>query len=73
MMNEKYQIGKKCRNGAAYNPISLGYDDSPDGHSLRESDDDKRTRAMMRSKNLDGRANSGFNLITGIDYALNYR
>ncbi len=27
-MNENYQTGKKNKNGAAYNPISLDYDNS---------------------------------------------
>jgi hypothetical protein len=34
---------------------------------LRQRDEDARVRALLRSKNLDVRSNSGFNLINGAD------
>jgi hypothetical protein len=32
---------------------------------LKERDDDAKVRALMRSKNIDVRSNSGYNLVNG--------
>jgi len=64
-MNEHYQTGKKNKGGAAYNVISLDYDHSKDGNVLKKRDDDAKVRALVRSKNIDMRANCGYNLLTG--------
>ena len=64
-MNEHYQTGKKNKGGAAYNVISLDYDNSKEGSYLKKRDDDAKVRALVRSKNIDMRANCGYNLLTG--------
>ena len=64
-MNEKYLTGRRNKGGAAYNILSLAYDPTPDGEYLKERDDDSKVRALMRSKNIDTRANCGFNLVNG--------
>jgi hypothetical protein len=65
MMNDKYLTGQRNKGGAAYNILSLQYDPSQDGEYLRQRDDDAKVRALMRSKNIDTRANCGFNPVNG--------
>ncbi len=64
-MNEKHLTGRRNKGGAAYNILSLNYDQSPDGEYLRQRDDDAKVRALMRSKNIDTRSNCGYNLVNG--------
>ena len=64
-MNEHYLTGKKNKGGSAYNVISLDYDNSNEGQRLKKRDDDAKVRALMRSKNIDMRANWGYNVLTG--------
>lgn len=60
-----YQAAKKNMGGSAYNIVNLDYDKNPEGTKLRQIDTDAKVRAMMRSKNLDNKNNSGFNILTG--------
>ncbi len=64
-MNEHYLTGKKNKGGAAYNVISLDYDNSNEGNVLKKRDDDAKVRALVRSKNIDMRSNCGYNILTG--------
>lgn len=66
-MNDKYLTGRRNRGGAAYNILSLQYEQSPEGLYLRERDDDAKVRALMRSKNIDVRSNCGYNPVNGSD------
>lgn len=66
-MNDKYLTGRRNRGGAAYNILSLQYEQSPEGQYLRERDDDAKVRALMRSKNIDVRSNCGYNPVNGSD------
>lgn len=45
--------------------MSLNYDTNKDGDKLKQTDEDAKVRALMRSKNLDLKNNSGFNVLTG--------
>jgi hypothetical protein len=62
---EVYQAGKKNRGGAAYNIVNMDYDRNKDGEKLKVVDSDAKVRAMMRSKNLEHKMNSGYNILTG--------
>lgn len=64
---EVYGAAKKNKGGAAYNIISLNYQGDKDGERLKKVDEDARVRALMRTKNLDGKNNTNFNVITGED------
>jgi len=64
-MNDKHLTGRRNRGGAAYNILSLNYDHSPEGEYLRSRDEDAKVRNLMRSKNIDTRANCGFNPVNG--------
>ena len=55
---ELYQAGKKNLGGAAFNIVSLNYDNNKDGTILQNLDNDAMVRALMRSKVLD-RKNNG--------------
>lgn len=66
-MNDKYLTGKKNRGGAAYNILSLQYEQSPEGQYLKERDGDAKVRALMRSNNIDTRSNCGYNVLNGGD------
>ena len=54
-------------SGAAFNILNLQYENSQDGQLLMLKDEDKRARDMLRSKNVDMRGNSNFNLLNGND------
>eukprot|EP00347_Sterkiella_histriomuscorum_P000657 403374998 len=64
-MNDKYLTGQRNKGGAAYNILSLQYEQTDEGQYLKTRDDDAKVRAMMRSKNIDVRSNCGFNPING--------
>ena len=64
-MNEKYLTGRKNKGGAAYNILSLQYEETTEGQYLKQRDDDAKVRALMRSKNIDARSNCGYNLVNG--------
>lgn len=64
-MNSHYLTGKKNKGGAAYNVISLDYENSEEGQVLKKRDDDAKVRALVRSKNIDMRSNCGYNVLTG--------
>ena len=49
----------------AFNPITLEYHTSNKGDKLRQRDDDATLRGKLRSKNLDMRANTNYNILTG--------
>ncbi len=64
---EVYGAAKKNKGGAAYDILSLNYQSDKDGRRLQMIDEDAKVRALMRSKVLDGKNNTGFNVITGED------
>lgn len=66
-MNDKYLTGQRNKGGAAYNILSLQYEGNDEGEILRQRDEDAKVRNLMRSKNIDMRANSGFNLVNGVE------
>jgi len=62
---QKYGAGKRNKGGAAYNIVSLGYENSEEGQVLKSRDDQSHFRHLLRSKAIDTRANCGYNLVTG--------
>lgn len=64
---EVYGAAKKNKGGSAYNIISLNYQEDKDGQKLMQVDQDAKVRALMRTKALDARNNTQFNVITGED------
>lgn len=64
---EVYGAAKKNKGGSAYNIISLNYQEDKDGQRLMQVDHDAKVRALMRTKALDARNNTQFNVITGED------
>jgi hypothetical protein len=61
------QSGRVNKGGAAFNILNLQYENSQDGQLLMLKDEDKRARDMLRSKHVDMRGNSNFNLLNGND------
>ena len=57
--------GQKNYASEAYNMITLNYDASSQGAQLKLKDDQKRYREDLRMNHLDGKMNSGYNIITG--------
>ena len=47
--------------------INLNYENSFDGQMLKLRDEDAKVRHLLRSKNIDVRANNGFNPINGFE------
>lgn len=64
-MKGKYQIGNANKGGAAFNILNLEYDKSNEGEYLKQRDEAKRVRGLLRSKNMDSLANANFNLLNG--------
>lgn len=64
-ISKEYACGKKNTGGAAYDIINLDYNNSPEGAYLKNKDTDAKVRALMRSKNIDSRSNTGFNMVNG--------
>lgn len=65
MMNDQARTGRANRGGAAFNILNLQYEQSPEGQMLQGRDEDNRVRQLLRSKNMDMRSNSGYNLLNG--------
>ena len=65
VINDKYNTGRKNKGGSAYNILSLQYDRNEEGDYLKLRDEDAKVRALMRSNNIDTRANCGYNVVTG--------
>jgi len=57
--------GKNCRNSMPYNPITLRYNDDPEGNKLHHEDNLTKYRGLLRSRRLDKYTNGGYNPITG--------
>ena len=49
----------------AFNPITLEYHQSVKGEQLRQRDEKSKFKAKLRAKNLDYRANTDYNILTG--------
>jgi hypothetical protein len=62
---DHYGAGKRNKGGAAYNILNLNYENSGEGQVLKTRDENSAYRQLMRSKNIDTRANCGYNLVTG--------
>jgi len=57
--------GKHNMNGMPFNPITLEYEQSPQGLQLMDRDEEAKVRAYLRATNLDSRSNCGYNVLTG--------
>lgn len=62
---QQWKAGQKNNPSAAYNPLTLEYDQTQQGRELQLQDDQVKYRAGMRMFNLDQKMNSGFNVLTG--------
>ena len=60
-----FNAGKKNLGGAAYNLLHLGYDLTTDGEKLAKIDEDSHVRALVRARNLNDRANGGYDILSG--------
>ncbi|CAD8051486.1 unnamed protein product [Paramecium sonneborni] len=63
--SEQFTRGKRNTNGLAYNPITLEYAQNEAGQKLKRYDEQHQVRKFVRAKNLDFRANSGYNVLSG--------
>lgn len=52
-MRQKYKIGQKGNSSAAYNPINMEYQNSPDGEKLKMLDISRSLRAMLRGQIIE--------------------
>ena len=62
-----YQAGKKNKGGAAFDIVSLSYENSNEGKRLATLDNDAMVRALMRSRILDQKNNGSYNVVTGAE------
>ena len=62
---EFYKCGNKNQGGAAFNIVSLNYENNREGQALSRVDNDAMVRALLRSKVLDAKNNGGYNILTG--------
>jgi membrane protein involved in colicin uptake len=57
---------RRNKSSTPYNPLTLQYNDDPEGERLKIEDEQIRYRAALRTHNLRAHdARTGFNLITG--------
>ena len=66
-INQNPISGRANRGGAAFNILSLQYEQNADGEMLREHDHDLQVRNLLRSKHVDMRGNSGYNIVNGTE------
>lgn len=52
-------------NRMPFNPITLEYENSKSGESLKKKDEMAKVRGYVRAENLDTRSNCGYNILTG--------
>lgn len=64
-MSEKYQVGNHNKGGAAYNILNLQYENSREGEYLKQRDNEKQVRQLLRSRHLDMLSNCGYNPTNG--------
>ncbi|KAL4469373.1 hypothetical protein ABPG72_006009 [Tetrahymena utriculariae] len=62
---EVLKAGKRNTNGMPFNPITLEYEKSNAGESLKKRDEMAKVRGYVRAENLDTRSNCGYNILTG--------
>lgn len=65
-IQQKAATGRASK-GAAFNILNLQYDESAEGMMLRQRDEDNQVRQILRSKHVDMRGNSGYNVVNGYD------
>ena len=62
---DHFNAGKKNQGGAAYNLISMEYEQNNRGNQLQQQDDDANVRAIYRASNLQAKGNGQYNILTG--------
>jgi hypothetical protein len=65
IQRDRYLVGNANKGEAAFNIINLDYEKSNDGEFLKQLDEEKRVRNLLRSKNIDTLSNSGYSIING--------
>jgi hypothetical protein len=66
-LQERSVTGRSNKGGAAFNILSLQYENNQEGEVLRQRDEDNRVRQMLRSKHIDMRGNQAYNVLNGGD------
>lgn len=64
---EQYGAGKKNQGGAAYNLLTMEYENNNRGTNLQRQEEDANTRALYRAANLQERGNGQYDILTGVD------
>lgn len=64
-LQERSVTGRSNKGGAAFNILNLQYEPNQEGNQLMQRDEDNRVRNLLRSKHIDMRGNSGYNLVNG--------
>jgi hypothetical protein len=63
---DKYLIGQRCANSAAFNPLSGTYEQSERGLMLKQAEKDRDVRAAIRNRNIELNTNSNYDVINGL-------
>jgi hypothetical protein len=63
---EKYLIGQRCTNSAAFNPLSGTYEQSERGLMLKQAEKDRDVRAAIRNRNIELNTNATYDVINGL-------
>lgn len=64
-MRQKYKVGQKGNGSAAYNPLNMEYESSPNGVKLKEIEVMRSQRAQMRGQNIQQANHPIFDPING--------
>ena len=52
-MRQKYKIGQKGNGSAAYNPVNMDYENTPNGEKLKMLEISRSQRALLRGHNIE--------------------
>lgn len=66
-LQDRSATGRSNKGGAAFNILSLQYENNKEGEVLKQRDEDNRVRQMLRSKHIDMRNNQPYNVLNGGD------
>ena len=66
-MRKKYQVGQRHKGGLAYNIVNNEYEKNEDGQKLRNSEDTKEAKQVMRGNRNMFSGDGSYNPINGIE------
>lgn len=64
-MRHKYKLGQKGNGSAAYNPVNMEYESSPQGQKMKLLEQSRSQRAIIRGQMINQSAHPPYNPVNG--------